>query len=334
MGRFWQVGAGFAEAFAPVLWHVVETRLRKRAADMRAAGLPLVWVLDEVPIYGNDARGRLRKSDGYSILVLAELDWTDAAVPGRTKLRAIRAMPKGNAPAWRLLFDEIGYVPDMIMSDAGAAIIGAVSRHFPAPGPLFVPSIWHIGQALKDNALKDAMRGDEGPALRAHLAELGRDGDAMKGVGEWSAWWDELEAIAQRSGDVKLDDLRTSRANYETRMADALPALLADARLRMATGGIESLIRTWIEPILLNRARQFANIERTNNLFDLVVCRSEGMFGDLNAVAALIEADEIPFGGWTVPLRAIADPRPRRGRYSSLRDEALMTALAEEKGLL
>ncbi|MDA8203179.1 MAG: hypothetical protein M0Z49_10520, partial [Chloroflexi bacterium] len=334
MGRFWQIGAGLVEAFAPVVWAPVEARLRQRAASMREAGQPLVWILDELPIYGRDAAGNAKKSGGYAILVLAELDWTDPAVPGATKLRLVRAMPALNGTAWRLAFAEMGYVPDMILSDASTSIISGVSRHFGTPGPLFVPSIWHIGQALENNALEDALRGPYRDAFRAHLAQLARDGKAMESVAAWHTWWDTLGALAIQSRAVRLDDLRRSRANYEDRMAAALPALLADPRLGMSTGGIESLNHTWIDPLLAQRQYQFANIERTNNLFDLAVCRSEGAFTDLNAVAALIEADELPWGGWTVPLRAIADPQPRRGTYSSLRDEALMNAIAEERGLL
>lgn len=37
--------------------------------------------------------------------------------------------------------------------------------------------------------------------------------------------------------------------------------------------------------------------------------------------------------GWTTPLRAIADPRPEDGRYSSLRDALLILDLAERRGL-
>lgn len=116
-------------------------------------------------------------------------------------------------------------------------------------------------------------------------------------------------------------------------MAAALPALLVEPRLRQSTGGLESLIQASVEPILHRRRHQFGNIERTNILFDLAICRAEGAFRDLNAVVRLIEADELPWGGWTVPLRAIADPAPRNGRYRSLRDETQMVAVAEERGL-
>jgi hypothetical protein len=301
---------------------------------MRSNGDPLVWLLDDIPVYALDKKRKRRKTDGYSVFILAELDFTDRLVEGSTKLRLVRAFPKNTSHAWRLLFDEVGYVPDLIVSDAATPIVAAVQRHFAAPGPLFVPSLWHMRRALENNALEHALRTEHAPQLRSHLAELARDNPVLSSVAAWSHWWDELERLAHASGAVKAGDLRRSRENYEPRMAAALPALLADPRLRMSTGGLERVIAQTVEPLLAGRRHQFGNIERTNSLLDLAVCRAEGAFVDLNAVAALIEADELPWGGWTVPLRAIADPRPRRGRYRSLRDEALLISVAEERGLL
>ena len=116
-------------------------------------------------------------------------------------------------------------------------------------------------------------------------------------------------------------------------MAEAMPTLLADARISQSTGGIESLMRNRVGLMLPNRKQQFGNVERTNNLLDLVVIRSEDGFLDINALARFIEAEEIPHGGRTVPMRSVADPRPTRGRYASLRDEATMNAVADERNL-
>ena len=334
-GRCWHVGAGLVEAFSPVLWAQVEADLRERAVRNRALG-PAVWIIDEQPIYALDANRKRKKTDGYSVLVLAELDWSDPADPGAAKIRLVRALPKATSVAWRLVFDEMGYRPDMVLSDAGTPIIAAVKRHWSIDPPLLVPSTWHLGRALESNALKVAVRGNspESKALRDHLGELRRDGSALSSVEGWHAWWRQLRDLGRATKRVKIADLDRSRTNYEARMADALPALLADPRLRQSTGGIESLIRTWVEPLLARRRHSFANIERTNNLLDLAVCRSEGLFRDLNRVARLIEEDEGPHGGWTVPLRSIADPQPRRGWNRSLRDEGQMIAVADERGLL
>lgn len=177
MARFWHIGAGFVEAFGPVVWQATERRLRERAEANAATGLPRVWLIDDVPVYALDPSGKRKKADGYSVLVLAELDWTEAANPGAAKLRLARALPKSTSVAWRLLFAEVGYVPDIVVSDAATPIIAAVGRHFAPPGPLFVPSLWHLARALEKNALEHALRGPNAGEIRRHLTELGRDGE-------------------------------------------------------------------------------------------------------------------------------------------------------------
>ena len=132
---------------------------------------------------------------------------------------------------------------------------------------------------------------------------------------------------------MKMDALRQTRANYEARMAAAIPVLAADPDIRRSTGGLESIIRDTIEPVLEGRRHQFANIERTNMLLDLVVARSIGLFSDLAALEDLITADALDHDGWTVPQRTIADPQPAYGAYRSLRDELLLLAVADERGL-
>ena len=196
-----------------------------------------------------------------------------------------------------------------------------------------MPSLWHLARALENNALEKALTGPNGRELRIHLNELKRDGGAIRSIGDWIGWWDHLRALARASGRVKMDSLRQTRANYEARMAAAIPTLLADRRLLVSTGGLESVIRDAIEPVLERRRHQFANIERTNHLMELVVARSVGMFADLNAVANLITADTLEHDGWTVPLRTIADPLPAYGAYRSLRDEMLLLAVAEQRGI-
>ena len=334
-GRFWQVAAAILEAHGPVIWAAAEERLRERAAGIVALGERRVWILDEIPIYALAANGKRKKSDGWVVLVLAEMDWTDKQAPGRTRLRLVRGMPKANATAWRLVFGEVGYTPDIIASDAATSIVAAVGRHFEhAPTlPLFVPSLWHLARALENNALEKALTGPNGRELRVHLNELKRDGGAIRSISDWIGWWDHLRALARASGRVKIDSLRQTRNNYEARMAAAIPTLLADRRLLVSTGGLESVIRDAIEPVLERRRHQFANIERTNHLMDLVVAHSVGMFADLNAVANLITADTLEHDGWTVPLRTIADPLPAYGAYRSLRDEMLLLAVAEQRGI-
>ena len=102
----------------------------------------------------------------------------------RLRLRLVRAMPKSNAPAWRLVLDELGYDPDFVVADAGTGIGRAVAAHFDPARTVFVPSLWHVATAVETGladtrgALVPMPGGGKEPLpeLRSHLAELARDG--------------------------------------------------------------------------------------------------------------------------------------------------------------
>jgi len=163
------------------------------------------------------------------------------------------------------------------------------------------------------------------------LSELGRD-RAIADVPTWTAWWDELERLCVAES-LPLDKIRNRRRNYETTFAEAIRALAGQPGVPVSTGGLETLMAKRVQPMLAMRRTSFGNIERTNRLFDLLIAREHGAFIDLTDVVTLLRNDAVPEGGWTVPLRDISDPRPRNGRYNSLRDSLLITEIAESRGL-
>ena len=344
--RVWHIGADWVEAFAPVIWEPVETRLRARAFAERArldavidAGEPLdrpqVILIDDVPIYGQDPDrpGHQRRDAGFYVLVIAEIAWT--AGERQQELRLVRAMPKSNAESWRLCFDELGYDPDFIVADAGTGIGAAISMQFDPERTRLIPSLWHVANAVRTGLGATPGAHSEGhlrPELGAHLAELGRDGRAMQSPGAWLDWWNDLEAML-RTANLPVDRVRLRRRNYEESMLAVLPDLLANPAIPMSTGGLETAIGKRIQRVLNARRAQLANIERTNALFDLVVAKAHGAFDNLDAVAASLRDDAGAHEGWTVPLRSIADPYPAGGRYSSLRDPTLLASLARERGV-
>jgi hypothetical protein len=360
----WHIAADWCEAFSPVVFEPVEAALRAQARTERArldaqlaAEAPLerpqVLLLDDKPVYGRDrsADGAARRDNGFFLLVAAEIGWGTVAadpmaLPDRSlRLRVVRAMPKSNAPSWRLLLDELGYAPDFVVADAGTGIARALAAHFDPERTTFVPSLWHVGQAVR-TGLADThgafVNGPTGRSLRPelgeHVATLTRD-DTLIDVGTWGRWWDELEKRCVQLG-LPLDKIRRRRRNYEAPFAAAIPRLQAHPQVPVGTGGLETLIAKRVEPLLALRSTAFANIERTNRLFDLVVAREHGAFDDLGQLVKLLRDDAaIAVGartgraGWTTPLRSIADPRPEDGRYSSLRDALMILELAQRRGL-
>jgi len=313
-----------------------------------------VLLLDDVPVYGRDlgAKTRSRRDRGYFILCAAERLWATpdpdpyedpfgAQPPPTQKLRLLRAMPKSNTPAWRLVFDELGYAPDFIVADAGTGIAAAIAAHFDPNSTRFIPSLWHLTRSV-ERALADtagaftASPTGSGRELIAPLAEhtrkLSRHSGVLDSPDTWNAWWDDLLGIltARR---LPTNKIVNQRRDYEEPMAAVLADLTALPDIPVSTGGLETLIAKHVTPLLAMRRTSFANIERTNLLLDLAVARHHGAFDDLGDIVKLLRGDTTAHAGWTVPLRRIADPKPRKGTYSSLRDTTLLDSLAKQRGL-
>lgn len=347
----WHIGADWVEAFAPVVFAPAETQLRSKALSERerldeqlgngeVLDEPQVVLVDDLPVYGRDLdrRGRSRRDAGFFILTAAETHWRNGEPHAR--MRLARAMAKSNTAGWLLVFDELGYDPDFVVADAGTGIAAAIASRFDPQRTKFIPSLWHLSQRI-DLALADTRgahtttaTGREliGPLAR-HLRRLGRDSDALASVAGWSQWWDKLEDLL-RFHQLPLDKVRTQRRNNEARMAAVLPDIARHPQLPVSTGGLETLMTKTIHPLLAMRRTAFGNLERTNLLLDLAVAYHHGVFDDPDHVAQLIRDDADAHDGWTVSLRSIADPRPKNGSYSSLRDTTLLTSIAEERGLL
>ena len=194
----WHIAADWTEAFGPVVFEPIEARLREQALDerarldaLRAAGQPLVrpqvLLLDDVPVYGRDrsGTGKSRRDDGFFLLVVAEVHWRDSprtdpfaldTQPERDmKLRLVRAMPKSNTAAWRLVLDELGYDPDFVVADAGTGIARAIEEQYDPARTTFIPSLW---QSVRRSATAWPTRGERWcrcrVAARSHCQPSGR----------------------------------------------------------------------------------------------------------------------------------------------------------------
>lgn len=345
----WQTAADWTEVFAPVVCEPVLDRLQLRAQTTaeaneraRAAGQPYqpqVLLLDDVPVYGQTLDGAARRDGGFYLLVVAE-QYLSAHGVRRTELRLVRAMAKSNTAAWRLVFDELGYEPEVVVSDAGTGIVAGVQAHFDPAHTAWIPSLWHVADAIEEALSKSKAAKTTGPSgerliapLGDHLRLLSRSSGVLSSQSAWSAWWDDLEQVVVAAG-LPLDGIRVRRRGYEEPVAAALELLAAHPQVPVGSGALEKLIQRRVEPLLAGRRHAFGNIERTNNLFDLVVARHHGAFDNLAEVARLIEADMRAHHGHAPPLRAVADPKRGDQYYSSLRDEHRLHRLAASRKLL
>lgn len=340
----WHTAADWVEAFGPVLFEHVERQLRDRAhvervrlearlADGKPLDRPQVLLLDDVPVYGRRLDRSARRDDGFFLLVAAEQLIDDGV--SRPRLRLVRAMPKSNTAAWRLVFDELGYAPDVIVADAGTGIGASIRAHFDPARTRLVPSLWHVTRKVEEALSASTRATVSGPAgkrlidpLEHHLRRLSRKSGVLDGEDAWKGWWDELEALAV-AHRLPLDKVRSKRKTYEPAVAAVLDLVEAHPEMPVTTGGLETVIERRVKPMLAGRRHAFGNLERTNYLFDLVVCRDHNAFDNIADVAALLRADTVAHDGFTVALRSIRDP----GSYSSLRDEHRLARIAKTRGL-
>lgn len=372
----WHLAADIAEQYSPLLFARAQADVTKREQALRAANdaelaknpdailnKPIVYVLDELPVVvsrrrHNDPKKRTQQNNWY-LLVVIELIWhpTDdpmAATPKESRLRLVRAYPRASAQTWRLVLDEIGTRPDYIVADTGSAISSAVNEHYGAGVVGRIPSFFHIHRNIRDALLElsNATTMLEGRKtlvhpLSKHL-DLLRRGDVVSMTDQrWADWWVEL--IAEVAAlPAPTAGISAQRTVYKELVADALPMLRKNGELPASNADVEVAIRETLKPFLRNRQHLYRNLARTNALWDLAVCRSQGAFGDLDEVAAVIRASNEANGGWAPLARAVTDTQPRRVEddgtgsgttkvvkltYSSLLNPFLVSRLAKSRGL-
>lgn len=354
----WHIAADWCETFSPVLWEPLEARLRDSEARRRAAldtliasggtvDAPMTVLIDDIPVNARSVgtAGQNQSRRDWFVLAVAEVIWMPSfdpdGVPERDiRLRLLRAMPTNDHYAWKLVFAELGYNPDFIVADAGKGLMKAVPEFFPATTVL-VPSLFHVRAAVEEGLLATpgawTRESKQAPKelrdeFAEHLALLRRSRLHRATPEQWRAWWDELEAKL-RALRLPVEPTRRRRTNYERLIVQLLPALAAWPQLPLSTGGLEVKLRQKVDPLLAGRAHAFANLERTNRLFDLAVCRDHGIFDDVSAVARTLRDDSTPNFGWATPLRMVTDTQPAGRRYSSLRDQQLIRDLVRKRGL-
>ena len=115
--------------------------------------------------------------------------------PGRSlHLRVVWAIPQNNGSCWRLFLDELGYAPDFVVADAGTGIARAGTDQFDPTVTTFVPSLWHVGQAVRTKLADTSgallpgptgkrLAGDLGDHVALLARDAGRDEHAWTGLG-------------------------------------------------------------------------------------------------------------------------------------------------------
>ena len=355
----WHVAADLVEQYSPLLYgHVIdqvqqrELQQRLTNDEVKAAGgvlsMPLTYVIDEIPVWVR-RKGSGESSVAWTIHSVAEVVWRRGKNGGPqlrdNRLRLVRSLPgAATITTWQVVLDELGVVPDVIVSDFGGAIAGSLTAKYGGQGVLTIPSLYHFAEAMREMCERTPRYNDgEGrnrrplPVIEKHLRGITRDNLVLMGAVGWSQWWDELEQIVH---DLKAPSapVSTRREFYETTIGDSIAVLVAQPFLPASNASIEIKNRSALKAMLRGRQQRYRNIARPNALFDLVVCQENGLFNNRQHVTSLIRNDNFRNAGWAVPGRSYIDTQPPNltgaknpPRYSSLLDTGLVPALLESR---
>lgn len=362
--KAWHLAADIVEQYAPLVYDSVESKMRQREQRLRDANdkiladqpdavlqAPLTWVLDEVPIYvkRRDRETKRRSLTIWTVHVVVEIDWRSSPNPDtlpakRYRLRLARAYPRGNADTWRLVFQELGVRPDVIVADCAESIAGGIKATYGAD-VAFIPSLYHLRKNLTrvlseqpGTTVKVEGRRRLKDVFDKPLDMLNKDDLRSMPEEEIREWWDLYVRLIADQG-VPLPSVLQQRKLYEERMVRAVPLLRSHRHLPASNAAVENRIRGTLDPFLTNRKQLYRNLARTNFLLDLAVARDQGAFVDLDRLMRLVRDDNLAAGGWARQPRTIYDPQPpagapgHRGAYSSLLNPAMVDALLEHRGL-
>ncbi|MGE9781961.1 hypothetical protein [Janibacter sp. G368] len=359
----WHLAGDLVEQYSPLIFEHTMKPVREREARQRQRNddwakdhpgdlvpYPITYVLDEVPIWTRDKSTSRRSKVAWTILAAVEVTWRPSAasngVPIReNRLRLARGYGTGDTAAWRLLLDELGTRPDVIVADASEAIASAVRAQYGPNAVTVMPSLYHLHRNIRATLINEKLTSTLVEGYRVPRQEvakfldvLNRDQLSTMSDTDWGEWWDGLiTAVAVLEAPV--DRLIAQRRVYEHRVLEALPLLREQPHLPASNAAIENRFRSTLEPFLANRKHLFRNVARTNALLDLAVARAHGAFTNPDDIARLIRADNEKHGGWAPAPRSVTDPQPfvepgakhGRQRYSSLRSASLVADLAKQR---
>lgn len=327
----WHVAADILERYGPVVTEEAFARVRADEATYRAAGLPVVYLADEVPVKRDFARStRLTASPVvWSALVVARTRWhldDEGTMTGRSsRLLRVRALPTSSVEAWTLVFSELD-PPDFLVAD-GSSSIAKAGQTVWGRRTVFVPCMHHAVANVMKNLT--ARRTELPEKVRDHQYLLTRSWLQDDGAGAVKEWFDELERLAAASG-IPADVVAAQRRTYQ-------PLLLRTAQIATAhnsppvplsNSGVEAEILAWVSKVTTRRGAMFTNLPRTNLLGDLVVTGSAGLLTDTHRLATLIRDASRRQQGWAPPPRALAEP----AGVMALRDPMSVAALLKLAG--
>lgn len=327
----WHIAADILERFAPIITEPVFEAIAAEQRQMRADKLPVVYVVDEVPVKRDYARSWSYNSSPvvWNALVVARLVWQHDShgvlVSRSVKLLRVRALPTATKESWSLVLSELD-APDFLVAD-GAAAIESAAKTVWGRRTTFVPCVWHAAENIRKRLAPG--RGKLPEKVRDHLYTLTREAMEAPGPAVVKLWFDDLELLAE-AADLPREPVAALRTQYEPllRRSAAVASKQKNPRVPISNAAVENQIQGWVDTFSRKRGAMFANLARTNLLGDLVVAGSNGALLRQHDVVQKLRTASRGNAGWAPPPRALVEPA---GTYT-LRDPGSVVELLREVG--
>lgn len=330
--KAWRLAADWVEVFSPVLFEPWDKQARREITELRQVSVKdrpfIALLLDDIPIFAKATKSMTQR-ERFSVIAASETIFDSHWGQRTTRLRLLRAFASHTADAYKLVLDELGYVPDLIIADGSKSIGTAatwLAQRYPDQPFQLCLSAYHVRQQLLRQFDTLAAKCGFQPG---DLAQRLDDWSFIESVFAWQAWWGDYERRL-RAQAIPKTAWPNKWINENKPLVDAQMPLFDEHRVvPRSTGALEAALFRIVKPSLSGRALGFGNLERTNRLLDLMVLRANGQFDNLAGVVAKMNADARSFGGFMPPVRSIADVRMMR----SLLDDTVPAKLVVQRGL-
>jgi len=325
----WHIAADILERFAPMVTEPAFAAMAAEEDADRAAGLPVVYFADEVPVKRDFARSSVLNSSPvvWTALVVTRTKWeidddTGKVIGRSSRLVRVRALPNSTTEAWTLVLSELK-APTFLVCD-GAAEIEKAAKAVWGHKTTVVPCMYHAVTKISKNLTPT--KGQLPDKVRDHLYQLTREGMAAGGRQAVETWFDDLAAVAA-AANLPTDCVVAQRDRYKPLLVRTAKVAQAnnDPEVQVSNAAVEAQILLWVKKMTRRRGAMFSNLPRTNLLGDLMVAGSNGALLNQHEVIRAIRDTARGVRGWAPPPRALTEPAGAMG----LRDAFSVTELLE-----
>lgn len=243
-----------------------------------------------------------------------------AGTRAETRLRLVRAYPNHTADAYRLLLGEVGYVPDLLVTDAAGAVFTLVNelRSEGHPNLGWVLSAPHIAGHWRRN-LSEITNKSRAAGLPFSPVRLLDQVDTLGFSHSSQAWKNLTDDFQREFAASALSTTWPSQWWQQWKPVVDRQMPLVDAWWRrglpLSTGALETMLSGPVKGAFTGRQAYFGNVRRTAMLLNLITLQINRWLKSPERIAELLSKDAEAANGFAAPARQWLDSGQERSLY-------------------